>query len=182
MITMKRRALALLLPVGGPTSWALLLLFAACSSEPGEPALVDARTVELRSLAGGGEPGPVVGAPCDAGTWTYNLGLSDGTLSWNLCHRQGPFEDPASYSRRTGSRPLTAIERDQTRAAVAALVPSHRTECGADKGTWELEVHDAAGHAVVYGDDFYACHKRYQRYFTSESLEQLLAVVSPMAH
>jgi hypothetical protein len=165
-----------------PGLTALLLLLAACGSEPSQPALADARTVELRSLAGGSEPGQLFGAPCDSGMWTYTLGLSDGTLSWNFCDVQGPFEDPASYSRRTGSRPLTATERDQARATVAALVPSHRTDCGADKGTWELEAHDAAGNTVLYGDDFYACQKRYQRYLTSESLEQLLAVVSPMAH
>ena len=105
---------------------------------------------------GGGLPGPApAGSTCNYGVGTYTFTVADDLLAWHYCD-SGALMSGVPYKFVDGSRVLTAEERDMLVTALEAVVPSTRTNCGADKSERLLTITRPSG-TMPYHDDFYAC-------------------------
>ena len=105
---------------------------------------------------GGGFVGPPpAGSECGYGVGTYTFTVADDKLAWHYCDTT-PATAGAPFMFIDGSRILTATERDMLVTALQAVVPSTRTNCGADKSDRRLTITGPSG-ANIYLDDFYAC-------------------------
>jgi hypothetical protein len=164
-------------------------ILTACSTQEsgtatGDSVLVSgAQHVIWQSAGGGFGPQVPAGAACH-GEATYDLAVQDGSLAWSVCHvsSSSSDNDPSAYTLVTGSRTLSADERTQATTAARAVTVSSVTTCGADLDSRSLQV-DATSGSIVYGDDFYACEKRFDHYVHSAQLQNLWtvldAIVSP---
>gem|GEM_PF-5980687 len=105
---------------------------------------------------GGGFVGPPPsGSECGYGVGAYTFTVADDKLAWHVCDTT-PATAGAPFTFTDGSRTLSAAERDMLVTALAAVVPSTNTGCGADKSNRLLTITGPGG-ASVYLDDFYAC-------------------------
>lgn len=173
------------------SSLSIILLAAAstltaCSTQDsgtatGDSVLVSgAQHVIWKSVGGGFGPQVPAGAACH-GEATYDLTVQDGSLAWNICHVSSgvDFSDPSAYTLVTGSRTLSGDERAQATTAARAVTVSSETTCGADLDDRSLEV-DATSGSIIYGDDFYACEKRFDHYVHTAQLQNLWNVLYGM--
>lgn len=167
-------------------------MLAACSgggggdgslaTAPGASVLVSSASEAIvESLAGGFGPQRPVGAACDSGLWTYDLGLDAGRLAWIRCDIAGTGTNPTDYTPSTGSRILSASEQASAKAALGAVHVSAARLCGADKNTMTLEIVGARA-SLVYGDDFYGCDMKHAQYVESNGLTNFGIVLNALAH
>lgn len=158
----------------------------ACSTQdgtsPGDSVLVSgAQRVVFKNLGGGFTPDIPATASCHLEE-SFDFDLSSGSLSWSVCSvANGDYSNPAAYTTATGSRVLTAEERALVTSSARAVKVSTGTSCGADKPSLTLEVATRSD-SILYGDDFYACEKRYEHYVNSGALDQLGGNLRTMAH
>jgi hypothetical protein len=149
---------------------------------PGDSVLVAGTDHVVWKSAGDGY-GPEIppGAACHFEA-SYDVSLKSGTLAWRVCRFSGTdYTDPAAFAVDESSRPLSATELAQARAAIGAVRVTDGNSCGADRPSVSLEVNSASGQ-TVYGDDFYGCLKLYQHYVKSGDLDALSGVLDGMAH
>lgn len=173
---------------------ALLACPAACDSSGGDDGSMFAtkdNTSVLTAAVGavvaeskGGSmvhPPPPSGASCDRGQYRYTLVLATGALSWERCAVAGEGTSASDYTVEPGSRTLTASERTAAVEAVRVVRVSTEDTCGADKPMLNLEVW-AGQSSLVYGDGFYRCLQIYEHHVESEGLDDLVAILSALAH
>jgi hypothetical protein len=169
-----------------------VLMGAACDGSGGDGTLFETRAgasvvtpavdAIVAKSAGGGlvGPGPQGGA-CDPQVWSFTFVLS-GELTWSRCLFSGTGAT-SEYTPSTGTRTLTATERDAARAAANAVKVSSRNICGADKPSLSVEVR-AGESSKSYGDDFYACvtPPQFDHFVESQGLDNLGQMLTSLAH
>ena len=154
------------------------VLLAGCGTDSGGSVLTaNVTQVTYASLGGGFGPAPTAGAPCDPGKWSYVISFAARTLASTTCTVDGPYDDPASFVPNAEQITLDDTQWQSVKAAIAAVTVSNKTSCGADAGQRQLEVDSTTG-SVTYGDDFYACEPNYPQFVTTQSLDNLWAVLS----
>jgi hypothetical protein len=166
----------------------MAVLLAGCGSDglvqgnttPGDSVLTaNVTQVTYTSLGGGLGPGPrpPAGAACDPGQWSYVISFAAQTRASTTCTVNGSSDDPASFVPNAEEITLDDGQWQAVKAAIAAVTVSDRTVCGADLWRRHLVVDSPAG-SVTYGDDFYACQPDYPYFVTTESLNNLSAVLA----
>ena len=145
----------------------------------GQSVLVPSATeVTFMSLGGGYGPAPVPGAACDPGKYSYTIQFGLGHLLATLCRMPSP---DSSATPASDDLTLTAPQLNTLKTAVEAVKVSNATTCGADAGLRELRVASASA-SQLYGDDFYACEKKYDVYVSFDALNDLSLALSTIDH
>jgi hypothetical protein len=128
------------------------------------------------STSRGYAPALPQGAACDDGLWNYVITLAAHDVVWTGCAVNGSPTDPASYTPAVNDFQLDDSSWAKVHAALAAVTVSDATSCGSDKNDESLTT-ATASQTITYGDDFYACHKEFDQYVTTSSLDQLSATL-----
>lgn len=161
-------------------------VLAGCGSEglshggttPGGSVLTAAVTqVKFSSLGGGLPPAPPSGAACDPGQWSYVIAFAAETRASTSCTVTGSYDDPSSFVPVAEQITFDQTQWQTVKAAIAAVIVSDKTTCGADLEQRQLVIESGTG-GVTYGDDFYACVPSYPYFVTTESLNNLRTVLS----
>ncbi|MFT3708943.1 MAG: hypothetical protein QM817_14940 [Archangium sp.] len=115
----------------------------------------------------------VFGQRCTASpisTWSFDL--VSGRFTFSVCRFPTIVTD---------SRTLSTTEGDRLRAALASLMFSRRTACGADKPEQSIDVFDSLGAvSETWSDDFYACRPSSNVTFV-EGIDTVFSVLNDLS-
>jgi hypothetical protein len=132
----------------------------ACAYKCGMPPVTntiwpaDADKLVAHTAGGGFTPPPPAGSTCAVGAANYELDVTTGQLSYEVC-KLVDWNTPLTTV--TGQKTLTKTQLKKVHAAMNDVTLAQSEICGADKPLLTITVTSASQGTKTFKDSFYSC-------------------------